>query len=154
MEKAFVDYLGRMQVLHDDIADCIAGLSPEALDWVPAADMNAIGVLVVHLIGAERYWIGDVIALESSGRDRDAEFRAKGVSEAVLRQRLNDSMNYIQGVLNGLTLDDLEVERISPRDGRKFTIAWALCHALEHTALHTGHIQLTRQLWDVRQKTD
>jgi hypothetical protein len=27
-------------------------------------------------------------------------------------------------------------------------IAWSLLHALEHTALHLGHMQLTRQLWE------
>ena len=36
--------------------------------------MNSMNVLVVHLIGAERYWIGDVIAGEPSGRDRESEF--------------------------------------------------------------------------------
>jgi hypothetical protein len=27
-------------------------------------------------------------------------------------------------------------------------VAWALLHALEHTTLHLGQIQLTRQLWE------
>jgi len=26
-------------------------------------------------------------------------------------------------------------------------VAWALAHALEHTALHLGHIQIGRELW-------
>ena len=28
----------------------------------------------------------------------------------------------------------------------------SLAHALEHTALHLGHIQITRQLWEQRQE--
>lgn len=28
------------------------------------------------------------------------------------------------------------------------TVAWRLAHALEHTALHLGHMEITRQLWE------
>jgi hypothetical protein len=30
-------------------------------------------------------------------------------------------------------------------------VAWALFHALEHTALHCGQIQIQRQLWEQTQ---
>jgi len=67
---------------------------------------------------------------------------------AVLLTKLQIALNHSRAVLESLTLADLEQERVSPRDGRTFTVGWALSHALEHTALHTGHIQLTRQMWD------
>jgi hypothetical protein len=102
----------------------------------------------MHTVGAERYWIGDVAGQESSDRDRGAEFEVQGLETAVLLNRLHEAINHSRGVLAGLSMADLEQERLSPRDGRNFTVAWALSHALEHTALHTGHIQLTRQLWD------
>ena len=154
MEQAFVDYMERMQVLHDEIARCVTGLSQAALDWIPAPEMNSIGVLVAHVAGAESYWVGDVAGQEPSGRDRDAEFRTKGVDAATLLQRLTDQTAHTRAVLERLSVDELADERVSPRDGRIFTVAWALSHALEHTALHTGHIQLTRQLWDAHQPTD
>jgi len=112
--------------------------------------MNSLGVLVVHVAGAERYWIGDVVAHEPSGRDRAGEFRAQGLGAEALQQRLMDSLAYIRGLLEGLTLQDLADVRASPRDGRPFTVGWALAHTLEHTAVHTGHIGLTRQLWEQR----
>lgn len=31
--------------------------------------------------------------------------------------------------------------------GETVTGRWAVLHALEHTALHLGHLQLTAQLW-------
>ena len=65
-----------------------------------------------------------------------------------LRARLADASVYAQNTLTRLTLGDLEQERVSPRDGRMFSVAWALLHALEHTAIHLGHIQITRQLWE------
>ena len=40
-----------------------------------------------------------------------------------------------------------------PRDGKKYTVAWALGHALEHTAIHVGHIPMLKQLWKEREET-
>jgi uncharacterized damage-inducible protein DinB len=148
MHPFFDAYLNRLQGLHDDILQAIEGLPSAVLDWVPGPDMNSIAVLVVHTAGAERYWVGDVVARDSSGRDRAAEFRVQGLDTATLKQRLDDTLAHTRGVLEGLTPQDLSVVCISPRDGREYTAAWALVHALEHTAMHVGHIQITRQLWD------
>ena len=71
----------------------------------------------------------------------------------VLKKRLADNLEYAQHVLSNFSSQDLETERISGRDGRRFTVAWTLLHALEHTTLHLGQIQLTRQLWE-QGKTD
>ena len=34
-------------------------------------------------------------------------------------------------------------------DAREFTVAWCLLHALEHSAVHLGHMQIVRQLWEM-----
>jgi len=148
MLSVLEDYLERLQALHADIECTIEGLPPEALDWVPGPDMNSLGVLAVHVADAERYWIGDVAGRDPSGRDRAAEFRTRGLDTAALKARLAKTLAHSQAVLEGLTLPDLEAARVSPRDGRTFTVAWCLAHALEHTALHLGHMQITRQLWE------
>ena len=148
MQPFFADYLDRLQELHENILQAIEGLPPDALDWTPGPGMNSLCVLVVHVSGAERYWIGDVVARDPSDRDRAAEFRVQGLDAAALENRLADTLVYTRGVLETLTLEDLETIRISPRDGRRFTVAWSLAHALEHTAIHVGHIQITRQLWE------
>ena len=150
MHVTFVNYVERLQRLHADVERAMAGLSQEALDWVPGPEMNSIAVLVVHLTGAERYWIGDVAGREPSGRDRAAEFRAHGLDEAALRRRLDEALAYCRSIVEKLTLQDLETIRVSPRDGQQFTVAWSLLHTLEHTAIHLGHIQIVRQLWDQR----
>ena len=80
-------------------------------------------------------------------RDRDAEFRVHGVEVTVLKKRLVDNLEYAHTVLEKLTIKDLEKTRVSARDRREFTVAWALLHALEHATLHLGQIQITRQLW-------
>ena len=148
MQTFFNEYLKILQNCHKDIHDAMEGLPPAALDWTPGPDTNSIGVLVFHLTGAERYWIGDVAAQDPSERDRDAEFRVHDLSADVLKKRLTDNLEYTRTALEKFTLQDLETIRVSARDGREFTMAWTLLHALEHTALHLGQIQLTRQLWE------
>ena len=152
MNNFYQEYLDRLDELHTDLNKAIQGLPQEALDWVPGEGMNSAAVLIAHLTGAERYWIGDVALRDPSDRDRAAEFRVRGIPLEALQARIADSSGYAQGVATRLTLPDLEQERVSPRDGHKFTVAWALLHALEHTALHLGHIQITRQLWEQQQR--
>jgi uncharacterized damage-inducible protein DinB len=148
MQTFFTDYIRLLQQSHNEILDALEGLSSAALDWSPGPDMNSISVLVFHLTGAERYWIGDVAAQDPKERDRDAEFRVHGVGMDILKKRLEDNLEYARNVLEKFTIQDLEKTRVSARDGRTFTVAWALLHALEHTTLHLGQIQLTRQLWE------
>ena len=145
MVSFFQDQVDVLARLHDEILRALQGLPTEALDWSPAPGMNSIAVLVVHLTGAERYWIGDVIGQDPSGRDRDAEFRTQGLDTAALAERLNRSLDHVQQTLEKLSLADLEALRWSSRDGQEYTVGWCLGHTLEHTALHLGHIQITRQ---------
>ena len=153
MQQVFEDYFDRLQELHVGIERAIEGLPKEALDWAPGSGMNSLCVLAVHVAGSERYWIGDVAAGEPSGRDRDAEFLSTGLDEAALKERLACVLAHSRGVLERLTLQDLERSCVSPRDGRRVTVAWALAHALEHTAIHAGQMRLMRKLWDQRQAT-
>jgi|SRR5687767_141834 uncharacterized damage-inducible protein DinB len=148
MQTFFTDYINLLEERHKDILEALEGLPPAALDWTPGPDMNSISVLVFHLTGAERYWIGDVAAQDPAERDREAEFRVHDVEMDVLKKRLADNLKYARNTLSKFTTQDLQTTLISARDGQTFTVAWALLHALEHTTLHLGQIQITRQLWE------
>lgn len=151
MVSFFADYLDRLTTLHSEMVKSIAGLPPEALDWSPGPEMNSMAVLVVHTAGAERYWIGDVVGQDPSGRVREQEFATSELSETVLQEKLQTALAHSQVVLAALSLEDLAQPRYSSRHDDDFTAGWALVHALEHTAVHTGHIQLMRQLWEQSQ---
>lgn len=146
------DCLERMQFLYQEMHAALHGLPPEALDWTPGAGapegLNSLGVLAVHVAGAQRYWLGDVLAGEPSGRERAAEFRARGFDAQTLEELLDQALTYASGVLENLSLDDLQTERTSPRDGRQFSASWCILHNLEHVAIHLGHMQLMRSLWN------
>ena len=148
MQTFYKEYLDLLQDCHNHILKALEGLPPAALDWAPGHDMNSISVLVFHLTGAERYWIGDVAAQDPTERDRDAEFKVQGMEVDVLKKRLADNLEYTHNALNNFTIQDLETTRVSPRDRRSFTVAWALLHALEHSNVHLGQIEITRQLWE------
>ena len=148
MIQFFADYVDNLAELHTDMMKTVRHLPAEALDWVPFPSGNSLSVLIVHSAGAEKFWLGDVLAKELSGRDRPAEFRIKNQSQQQLEARLNESLGYAELVVGKLELEDLKAVRIDPRNGREFTVAWAMAHALKHTGLHLGHMQITRQLWE------
>jgi uncharacterized damage-inducible protein DinB len=148
MDTFLQDYLERLQALHHEVAKSIAGLPQSALDWIPAPDSNSMAVLVVHLAGAQRYWIGDVGLGQPSGRERAVEFLVSGLSNEQLLAHLEAASAYACSALQDLKLANLAEQRVSPRDGHLLSTGWAFMYALEHTAIHLGHIQLTRQLWE------
>ena len=152
MLSFFADCLDRLTTLHNEMEKAIAGLTQEALDWSPGPGINSMAVLVVHTVGAERYWIGDVIGRDPSGRIREEEFETTGLDEMALRGKLGTALEHSRSTLANLTVDALAEPRYSSRHDKDFTAGWALAHALEHTAVHTGHIQLMRQLWEQKQE--
>jgi len=150
MNPFYDELLNKFRGLHTEIKEKISDLPQEALDWHPGLDMNSIGVLIAHIAGAERYLIGDVVLEDPSHRDRPAEFLTKRLTGPQLLSRLQDSEAYFERAFESLTLDDLDKTRRYPRDGRQVKVSWSLLQALEHTAMHVGHIQLVRQLWEQR----
>lgn len=149
MEAFFEDYLTVLHTLNREFIATFDTLPAEALDWIPGADMNSFCVLVVHTTASARFWIGDITLGESSNRNRDSEFKAKGLSREQLIARFTDLEAYVSTALGRITPADLTgIHAASP--DRQVTGNWALLHALEHTGLHLGHAQITRQLWDQR----
>ena len=107
MQSFFEDYLLNLKELHKDISNTLKDLPPAALDWTPAADVNSINVLVVHTVGAQRFLIGEAVAGEVANRDREAEFKVRGLDTETLIQRLDQSFDHIRSQLNNLTINDL-----------------------------------------------
>lgn len=150
MEQFFVDYLDRLQDLHKQIHEVLDGLSDTAVNWHPGDDMNSIAVLVAHSMGAERFWIGDVGLGELSDRVRSAEFEVSGTTCAELKNLLEQTYQYIETALPKISVSDLATTKTSPNHAREFTVGWSLLHALEHTAVHVGHMQIVKQMWQMR----
>ncbi|MBK8049787.1 MAG: DUF664 domain-containing protein [Anaerolineales bacterium] len=149
MHPIFTAYLDRLEQMHTDIKQAVDGLPQAALDWSPGAEINSIAVLIAHTAGAERFWIVEQAGGDTVNRDRSAEFSVEGAALPTLLALLDESTALAQATLERLAPDDLT----RPASSRPVDAAWALWHALEHTAQHSGHIQLTRQWWNQWQKS-
>ena len=148
MHPFFEEYMKVLTTLYNDLEKTFDGLPAEAMDWVPGQGMNSFCVLAVHVAGSTNHMIRYFVGGMESNRDRTAEFAASGLDAAALKTRLAESREFVRGVLENLTLEELTViHQMKDRD-RKYTKAEWLLHALEHVGLHVGHAQITRQLWD------
>lgn len=64
-------------------------------------------------------------------------------------QVLNEAQAFVRIVAESLTaaqLDELRERRFGNWVAEPKTVRWMMWHILEHTALHIGHMELTRQL--------
>lgn len=147
MHAVTADIIDRMEKLHSEIIATLEGLPSEALDWVPGPEMNSLAVLAAHVAEAEHYWIGEIAGGDDAHRTRSDEFETQGLTAEQLIEQLNAAQAHNRRVLEALTLEDLAIQRPHAKRGQ-VRVSWALLHALEHTGLHTGHMQITRQLWD------
>ena len=92
MQPFYQDYLHRLTDLHQDILTAIQGLPVEALDWTPIqqsnTEMNSINVLVTHICGSERYWIGEIACGDAFNRVRAEEFMVGGLNTIDLSTKI------------------------------------------------------------------
>lgn len=105
---------------------------------------NTIGILLRHMAGSERYWIGSVVGGEPSHRNRDAEFGHDSLSKSVLLEELRSVQAQTKQILSRTRSADLDapvrVERA--RGAVEKTKAWAIIHATQHLAYHLGQVRL------------
>jgi len=154
MIPVIAPYFEKLSRLHEEFKRELNSLPHEALDWTPGNEMNSVAVLAVHTAGAARYIIGEVVGGRPAYRQREAEFTVQGWDHAALMIQLDEALAQHEQVLAELELADLEAARFSPKHNREVKVMWALVHALEHTAMHLGHVQLTRQLWQQQAKSE
>jgi uncharacterized damage-inducible protein DinB len=127
-------------------------LSDEDLNRpVTLPEANTLFALATHLVGAGEFWVLVLAGGRSIPRDRPAEFRASG-SLSDLTGRYQRWIADVHEVLDALPPDQMERHidpsriRSSPLASEEVSVREALLHAVEHSALHLGQIQITRQV--------
>ena len=150
-------YLHMMDDLRGQVGDMIASLPAEALNWRPVDGQddhatNSLAVMAAHVAGAEHFWISEVTGQQPPSRDRDAEFVTEVDGPDRLQQKLKNTGEETGHTMAGLIAADLDGVRQA--HGRTVPVRWAILHAIEHTALHLGHMQITYQLWSSGQAAD
>lgn len=145
--------------LIDDMLAALAGIPDAVLStWRPAAAreagseshaMNTFAALAIHTLGAAEYWTLMAAGAQPMTRVRDEEFVAQATL-AELQGLFATFLTDLRVMLAGVTEADLAADtapRLS-RTGEHWPLANCLLHAVDHTALHLGHVQIQRQLWD------
>lgn len=126
------------------IVRCLDTLSDDDVWWRANPASNSIGNLILHLDGSTRMWVVGIAGGRPVARDRTSEFAERGpIAKDVLLARLRASLAEVDAVLAGLDRDTLLERHKSSRE--EVTVLWAILHAVEHFAMHTGQIiQLTK----------
>lgn len=114
-------------------------------------ESNSAYVLATHLIGSAEYWVLEMAGGRPVQRDRLSEFHASGTGAALVAryERWTAAMRELMRSLPDERFD--QIANVSPQyhpptEDRPMTVRDCLLHAVEHCALHQGHLELTRQL--------
>jgi uncharacterized damage-inducible protein DinB len=127
------------------IARCLDALDEKSVWWRANEASNSIGNLILHLDGSTRQWILGVAGKRRVVRDRDAEFAERTpLSKAALLARLRATLAEVDEVLG--VLDESALLERRPTSKGEVTVLWAVLHAVEHFAMHTGQIMLLTKM--------
>ena len=139
------------------LRECVAEAPSEALNWRPGgADTNSIAVLATHTMHSLRSWMSVALGAPLPDRDRESEFRVTVDATSELLALVDALTADIERLLDGAkgSVDWAAMRKMRPRatGTREVPAGRALLHAIEHVAAHVAHMQLTRQLWEERER--
>jgi hypothetical protein len=117
MDIYYTDFLNVLESLHDKIKELITSRPQQALDWSAQPGVGSLNMIVSHVAGAERYWIGEVVGREQPARRPGPVYRVTGLDDKELCKRLDDALTCCRKALEKCERGDLDERRISPRDG-------------------------------------
>jgi uncharacterized damage-inducible protein DinB len=123
----------------------------DLLQWSPGPEFSSIAMLLRHLAGSERWWIGEVIGGVPAHRVREAEFVHDRPARAGVLRAVDESRALTRRVLSGVRAADLAAP-LPVENARRLSAEarpdkyWALLHYLEHLGYHRGQILLLRNL--------
>lgn len=148
MDPYVAPHLKVLEELRKEVVEAVAPLDDDQINRAVPGLSNTVGILLRHLAGSERYWIGEVAGGRPAQRDRDAEFGRERLSKAELLADLERVAALSREVLENLSREDLtaqvEARRLSGvlRETRLF----ALLHGTQHLAYHLGQIRLLTKM--------
>lgn len=143
-----------LENLADRFLESLDGIPENDLNsWKPSAeqqgggDMNTFAALAVHVVAAARWRIEEQTFDIPYPRERGNEFTA-----TAKRAEIDEIFSTMISEFHALIASDQEVDLTSPpgtiREDHpdRTRLDWLLS-AIDHTALHVGHVQIHRQLW-------
>jgi Protein of unknown function (DUF664) len=105
---------------------------------------NPAGTLALHICGNLRHYLGAVLGGSGYVRDREAEFRLRGIPRHELVENLLGTEEVVARVLQSLTPEILLAPYPEPMYGDLRT-DWFLLHLGTHLAFHLGQAGYLRR---------
>ena len=135
-------YLIRSRMVDDyptQIGQCLDVITDQDLWWRPDEKSNALGNILLHLIGSNRLYVGYGVGARALERDRAAEFAARGnPGRAAVVTAWDETVHMMRQVFD--SLQPSQMMETTDRTGKVTTIASILLHASHHTAAHLGQV--------------
>jgi uncharacterized damage-inducible protein DinB len=148
MDPLVAPYLHVLEDLRAQLLEAVAPLDDAQLNRGVAGLRNTAGMVLRHVAGSERYWVGEVAGGRPAHRDREAEFGPDPVRKTQILAEIERVAATTREVLERLTAADLvhEVEVRRVRGPSRETKAGALLHAIQHLAYHLGQVRYLAKL--------
>jgi uncharacterized damage-inducible protein DinB len=156
MDAAVAAIQDHLDDVWDSLLAAVRDIDDELLQWSPGPEFSSIAMLLRHLAGSERWWIGEVIGGIPAHRVRESEFVHDRPARADVLRAVDEARALTRRVLSGVRAEDLAApvaaansrgqgpKRLSsPEPPDKY---WALLHYLEHLGYHRGQILMLRNL--------
>jgi len=120
---------------------------PEDKLWITSGEIsNSAGNLAIHIAGGLEHFIGFGLGHTNYMRDRDFEFKAKGLSKKEIFQRISNAKKSTTDTLNKLNPKSLSRPYPKKVADRGWTIEYFLFHLVSHVNYHLGQINYLRRL--------
>jgi hypothetical protein len=107
---------------------------------------NAAGNLVLHIEGNLREYVGRQLGNLAYRRIRELEFSSKGMSRSELRARLVALTLSIPTVIEGLSVEQMEMEYPEVVLGVAVSTEQFLIHLYGHVNWHLGQVDYLRRI--------
>jgi uncharacterized damage-inducible protein DinB len=146
IEKLFLEAsANKLRQSTGRIEVCLGKLTEEQIWARGHENENAVGNLVLHLEGNVRQWILSSLGGETSERNRDAEFAARGGwYSAQLAGRLRVTVERAAAVIQ--KLDSEQLTKMYTIQMYEVSGVEAVLHVVEHFSYHTGQIIFATKL--------
>ena len=150
MDAGVTGMAAHLDEMWEGLLKAVEGVDDSLLHWTPGPEFNSVAILLRHLAGSERWWIGEAIGGIPSHRARDKEFFHDRPQRADVLRAIEEARGVTRQVLAPLTMRDLQEEAAPsaargtpPRRPPKL---WALLHYIEHLGYHRGQVLLLLKL--------
>lgn len=141
-----------LKTVHGDMRFLVKGMPGAALNWQPGVSTNSLWALTLHTLGTTLHLLAAAADIEPRWQDwkRAQELTASGEDPHLLNTAIGNMDDFLDKVFPVLEEEDPAGER--DWLGKPRAVSWLVAHAVEHAGRHLGHMELTRQLYDQRQK--